>query len=93
MAYQSKSYVTTNYCFVWTADWYEWDAKAAKKAAMAERNREAKRLRADGWTVACGSEASLMSKGGIGSGHPHIELWATAFTLRATRPDAPVATP
>jgi hypothetical protein len=88
MAYRSFSFVTTDYHFTWTADWYTWDGKAAKKAAMAERNAEAKRLRAEGWTVRCGSQASLMSKGGIGSGHPHIELWATAYTLSATRDDA-----
>lgn len=83
----SRTYVTTNYHFNWTSDWYAWDASAAKKSAMAERAADAKQLRAEGYTVRMHSQKALMSKGGIGSGHPHIELWATAFYLVATKDD------
>jgi len=81
----SRSFNTIDYRFTWTSDWYKWEGAEAKKDAMRARNAEAKRLRAEGWTVKVGSNAALMSRGGIGSGHPHIELWSTVYTISATK--------
>jgi hypothetical protein len=71
--------------FRWTIDgWYEFDRKAAHKAALAARNTEARRLRAAGktvrtWTVG----GQLITKGGIGSGHPQIEEVVNVYGLTA----------
>lgn len=64
-----------DYGFRWTDDWYEYDGKAAEKAALRARNALAKELVSQGRTVRKGSLGKqLVSRGGIGSGHPHIEL-------------------
>lgn len=81
------SFNPVDYHFSWEGDWYRWDGEAARKAAMADRSAEAKRLRKDGWTVRLWSQKSLISRGGIGSGHPHIELWTTAYYIDAVRPE------
>lgn len=69
--------------FRWTIDgWYEFDRRAAHRAALAARNVEARRLRAAGrvvktWTVS----GNLITKGGIGSGFPHIEEVVSIYGL------------
>jgi hypothetical protein len=71
-----------NYGFRWTKDWYEWDAKAATAAAKRDRDAEAKRLQAQGYTVRKWSNArQLVRRGGIGSGHPEIDEVVTVFML------------
>ena len=50
-------------------------------------NETEKRLRKEGWTVRLWSLKSLVSRGGIGSGRPHIELWTTAYYINAERPE------
>jgi len=78
----SQHFNPTNYGFNFTADWYEFDSKAAHKAAMKARNAEAKRLRKLGHKVLCSTNGGqLMSKGGIGSGKPHIELFVSVYHL------------
>jgi len=76
-----RSFAATNYCFAWTADgWYEWDSEKAHKEAQAERNREAAAVVKEGRKVKKWSNRGcLMSKGGIGSGKPHIELVCTVY--------------
>ncbi len=75
-----RSFVPTNYGFNWVDDWYEWDSKAAHKQAMQERNAEAAKLVKQGKKVKkWSSPGSLMSKGGIGSGKPHIEIVCTVY--------------
>lgn len=71
-----------NYGFEWTEDWYKWDSKAAHSAALKARNARKKELakrgvQAKGWS----SSGQLMSRGGIGSGHPHIEEICTVYHL------------
>ena len=65
-----------------TNDWYEFDSKAAHKAALKARNAKARELRKAGRTVTCFSMPSqLVSVGGIGSGNPHIEQIVTCYGL------------
>jgi len=80
-----RTFNPANYCFAWTDDgWYEWDRKEAHKQALRVRNRGAKRLRAQGMTVSCFTHSGqLISRGGIGSGHPHIELVVNVYGLNA----------
>jgi len=63
-------------------------ARCSTLAARRERDAEAKRLVAEGWQVRKWSEPNqLISRGGIGSGHPHIEEVVTVFGLNASRED------
>ena len=74
-----------DYGFSFTDDgWYSWDRKAAHKAALAARNAEARRLKKMGKRVQTFSSANqLISRGGIGSGHPHIEEVVTVYGFNA----------
>ena len=69
--------------FSFTLDgWYQWDSKGAHKAALKARNAEVKKLRAAGRTVRtwrCGGQ--LITKGGIGTGHPQIEEIVSVYGL------------
>jgi len=78
-----KRFNPLDYCFAWTPDgWYQWDYKAAHKAALSDRNAKARSLRAQGKRVKCSSSPNaLMSRGGIGSGHPHLEFYVTVYHL------------
>jgi hypothetical protein len=75
------SFNPIDYGFEWTADgWYKWDSKAAHAAALRERNAEAKRYAAQGRTIRKWSNRNqLISRGGIGSGRPHIEEVVTVY--------------
>ncbi len=80
-----KSFLPIDYKFEWTEDWYKWDAEAGRTAALKARNAEAKRLKDKGHTVRKFSlRDQLISRGGIGSGKPHIELHMTCFLLNVT---------
>ena len=72
-----------NFGFSWTADgWYQFDRKAATAAARRERDAAAKALKSQGRDVRKFSMANqLISRGGIGSGHPHIEEVVTVFGI------------
>ncbi len=74
-----------DYGFAWTDDnWYTFDRKAAQKAALKARNAEAKRLEAQGKRVSKFTLPSqLISRGGIGSGKPHIEEVVNVYGLNA----------
>jgi len=77
---------SVDFGFEWTADgWYRWDMKAGAKAAMKARNARARELRAAGYTVRCSAMDGLYSKGGIGSGKPHIELHGKSYRIDAYR--------
>ena len=72
----------TKYGFRWVGDWYEYDGKPAEKAALKARNDEAKRLKAEGRTVRKFSLGKqLVSLGGMGTAHPHIELVVPVYGL------------
>jgi hypothetical protein len=76
-----------HYGFKWTEDgteygWYEFDHKAAHKLALQARNAVAKAAEREGkrvhkWT----SGGALMTRGGIGSGHPQIEVVVSVYYL------------
>jgi len=72
---RTTTFCPTDYGFRWVGDWYEYDGKPAERQALKERNAFAKQMQAEGRRIAKGSFGKqLVSKGGIGSGHPHIEL-------------------
>ena len=53
--------------------WYDYDPSVEKECRR-DRDAFARQARKDGKTVKCSMNRSLRSMGGIGSGHPHIEL-------------------
>lgn len=68
--------------FAWTDDWYEWDAKAGNAAALKARNARLKELRKQGKNprgFTLGNQ--LVSRGGVGSGHPHIEEFTKCYGI------------
>ncbi len=80
-----KSFLPIDYGFEWTDGWYEWDADAGRSAALKARNAEAKRLKDLGHTVRKFLlKDQLISRGGIGSGKPHIELYMTCFLINVS---------
>ncbi len=77
----TETFDPIDYGFRFVGDWYEYDGKAAERAALKARNDYAKAQRALGKTVKCSAERNnLRSMGGIGSGHPHIELVVPIYT-------------
>lgn len=73
-----------DYLFEWTEDWYKWDRKKAHKAALYDRNTTARDLRKQGYKVHCQTlTGQLISSGGIGSKHPHIEHIVSVYMLTA----------
>lgn len=71
-----------DYGFRWTSDWYEYDGKEAEKKARQARDAEARRLKKNGEQVKKFSLGKqLVSRGGIGSDHPHIELIVPVYGL------------
>lgn len=76
------AYSPINYGFEWTDDWYKFDAKAARSAAIRARNAEAKKYQFLGYPVTkWTAKDQRVSKGGIGSGKPHIELVMSVYYL------------
>jgi len=74
----------TDYNFDWDGDWYKWDAKSGRSAALKARNAQARKLAKLGYTVKKFSmRDQRISKGGIGSGHPHVEFWVTVYGFNA----------
>lgn len=77
-----ESFYPVDYFWTWTEDWYEWDSKKAHQAALRDRNARAKELERQGKKVIKTSyPRALMSRGGIGSGRPHIEVYSTVYHL------------
>ena len=73
-----------NFHFEWDGDWYKWDAKAGRKAALKARNDEAKRLEQEGYRVSKFSlPGQLSRRGGVGSGHPDVEFVVNCYGLNA----------
>lgn len=70
-----------NFGFRFTDDgWYEFDSAAAHKAAKAARDEFAKEQKAAGRAIRKFTlPHQLISRGGIGSGKPHIELVVTCY--------------
>ena len=81
-----KIFNPINFNFAWTADWYAWDGKAGRTAALQARNAEVKRLKGAGWTVTTFCLADqLVRRGGIGTGHPDVEFHVSCYGLNARR--------
>jgi hypothetical protein len=85
-----KTFSPLDYGFRWTGldskdisgIWYEYDGKQAEKAAMQARNEFAKEMKRQGYTVRKSSLGKqLVSRGGIGSGKPHIELVIPVYVV------------
>ena len=75
-----RIFSSANYTFAWVGDWYEWDGKEARKQAMAARSAFCKELKRDGIPFRIFSESSqLVRRGGIGSGHPEIDLVCSMY--------------
>lgn len=80
-----KTFLPIDYGFEWTEEWYKWGADAGRNAALKARNAEAKRLKDQGHKVRKSSlKDQLISRGGIRSGKPHIELHMTCFLIDVT---------
>ena len=69
--------------FRFTADgWYEFNRREASRTARRKRDAVAKELAKAGHAVTKFSLPSqLVSRGGIGSGHPHIEEVVTVYGI------------
>jgi len=81
-----RTYNPLDHGFEFSNDWYTFDRKAAHAAALKQRNREARDLRKQGYAVTCFTLGEqLVSRGGIGSGNPHIELVVSVFGLNASK--------
>lgn len=83
-----QSFNPVDYNFTWTDPqpgelygWYEWDSAAAHKAALSARNAAKRKLTALGYQPQCSSSHSLVSRGGIGSGRPHVEFEVTVYRI------------
>lgn len=75
-----QTYCGADYEWKWTDDWYKWDRTAGNRAALKARNADVERLVSYGYTVRKFSLGDqLISRGGIGSDKPHIEVWAKVY--------------
>lgn len=71
-----------DYCFTWTDTWYEWDAKEARKLALAAREAKVRELREQNKTVIKWTFPNqLIRKGGIGTDHPEIDQFVSVYML------------
>lgn len=69
-----------DYKFEWSEDWYTWNVEEAHKQALKARNKKAKELKAAGKkTRKFTLRDQLITRGGIGSGHPEISLVVNCY--------------
>ena len=77
----TQTFNPIDFGFEWTNDgWYKWDSKEAHKQAMNARNQAAKEAQAKGNQIrryVCSGQ--LITKGGIGTGHPEIQNVVTVY--------------
>ena len=66
-----------DYGFKWTDDWYTFDRTNAMKAAKKARDEMYKSVGGRKYTLS----NQLVTKGGIGSGHPQIEEIISVYVL------------
>lgn len=81
MAQQTFSGV--DFGFRWTSDgWYEYDGAEAERKALATRNARVRELKARGHKPRPFSLGlQLLSRGGIGSGRPHVEILTKCYGI------------
>jgi hypothetical protein len=77
------SFSPIDYTFKWDGNgWYDYDEDAGKVLAKKDRDDYAAELKRDGYKVRKSvRKNNLRSKGGIGSGNPHIELVVPSFLV------------
>lgn len=82
---EKKQYLfnPADYGFNWTDDgWYEFNRKAAHSVALKERNKKAKELKAKGYSVVkFVLPEQMLTKGGIGSGYPEINVIVNVYGI------------
>ena len=78
-----ETFNPVDFCFTWTADgWYTWSYENGHAEAKRERDLRYKELKARGLNPRRRSQAGcLISRGGIGSGRPHVEFVVTVYRL------------
>ena len=76
-----RIYNPIDFGFQWTDDgWYDFDRKAAQSAALKARNAYVKQAKAQGKQVSTFSLPNqLITRGGIGSGKPQIEVIVNCY--------------
>ena len=80
--FSQQSFNPIDYTFEWTDDWYKFDYEESHKMALKARNAKARELRKQGHTVRCFTlKHQRVSRGGIGSGRPHIEQVVNVYML------------
>ena len=83
----TQTFNPIDFGFEWTNDgWYKWDSKEAHKQAMNARNQAAKEAQAKGNQIrryVCSGQ--LITKGGIGTGHPEIQNVVTVYCFHVFR--------
>lgn len=80
-----ETFNPVDYGFEWVDDWYVLHPGARNQALVA-RNLRAKQLRGQGYTVrSFALNNQLITRGGIGTKHPQIELLVTVYGLNAWR--------
>ena len=82
MTIQQRHFNPLDYGFAWIDGWYSWDFAEGHKAARAARAALAKELKAIGFEPVMSSMGlQLVSRGGVGSGHPHVTFAVTCYML------------
>lgn len=80
MASTQHMFSPISFGFEFTNDWYSFDSKAAHRDALKARNAFAKEQKAMGRRVYNFSLPNqLITRGGIGSGHPQIEVVVSVY--------------
>jgi hypothetical protein len=91
MSVHTESFNPADYAFKWTEDrvqpgcslgWYEWSYDIAHRIAKEERDSQYKLYKSKGlkvrrWVL----KNQTIRRGGIGSGHPDIELVVNVYKL------------
>ena len=63
--------------------WYEWDYEEAHRLAQKKRDEDWHRLKAQGHKVRrYSTKNQRMRRGGLGTGHPQIDLVVTVYGIR-----------
>jgi len=75
-----KHFNPVDYFFTWTEDWFEWDFVRAEQKARQDANELYFRLRRERKNPRKRTlKNQLITRGGIGSGHPQIEQIVDVF--------------
>lgn len=62
--------------------WYRWNRMEAKRLALRDRNKNAKLLSENDYNpIKFSLRDQLITRGGIGSGHPEIAMVVTVYGL------------